>query len=290
MTGTPPTHQLDVRTADGSVRCYVTGSLDAPAIVSHHGTPSTGIGQAAAFVLAGVPDVCHVAFDRPGYAGSTRMEGRSVADVADVVRSILDELGVDRAATFGHSGGGPHALATAALLPERVTRAAVAASMAPVGRPNFDYFAAQVPLMQEEMHAALAGPQASRDYLRRLTAANPDSPFGAVLTDGDLRVIAEAQPLAESLTRTLGAQEASTRLEDGYVDDIQALAGNWGFELESITIPVQLLQGTDDLMVAPAHAKWLQDQIPRASLRVLPGEGHMLQPFHADAFAWLTAS
>jgi pimeloyl-ACP methyl ester carboxylesterase len=141
--------------------------------------------------------------------------------------------------------------------------------------------------MQEEI---LAGPQAARDFLRGLVQENPGSPFGAVLTAGDARVAGDARPLVESTIQALDAHETNTRREDGYVDDMQALASAWGFELESIAAPVHLLQGTDDLMVPPAHAEWLRDHIPGASLRLLPGQGHLLQPFHADVFAWLTAS
>ncbi len=288
MTGSLAIRQLDVRIDDASVRCYVAGPLDAPVVVGHHGTPVTGLHQTAGFLHADARDICHVAIDRPGYGGSTRTEGRSVADVAPIVRAVLDELGVDRAAVYGNSGGGPHTLATAALLPERISRAVVMAGMAPVGRPDLDYFDTQTALMRDEMLAALEGPEASRDFLRRLEQENPGNAWTAVLTDGDLRVAGEVGAITESVIETLDAREASTRLEDGYVDDMQAFASPWGFALESIAVPVQLLQGTDDLMVPPVHAAWFRDHVPGASLQVLLGHGHLLQPFHADVFAWLT--
>jgi pimeloyl-ACP methyl ester carboxylesterase len=69
---------------------------------------------------------------------------------------------------------------------------------------------------------------------------------------------------------------------------MHAIATPWGFELEAITVPVRLLQGTDDLMVAPAHAEWLRDRIPGATLELLPGQGHILQRFYGELFDWLT--
>src|SRR5439155_6883908 len=63
-------------------------------------------------------------YDRPGYGGSTRQKGRAVADCAADVTAVCDDLGVDRLRVWGISGGGPHALAAAALLPERVAAVA----------------------------------------------------------------------------------------------------------------------------------------------------------------------
>ena len=187
-------------------------------------------------------------------------------------------------------GGGPHALATAALLPERISRAAVLAGMAPAGEPDLDYFDKQSPLMRKEMLAALAGPQQSRDFFRRLDQESSDNPFESVLTDGDSRLAEETRLRTESLRDALDAREASTRLEDGYVDDFQAFVTPWGFELGAIGVPVRLLQGTDDLMVPPAHSEWLRDHIPGASLQLLPGYGHLLQQVHARVYRWLASN
>ena len=73
----------------------------------------------------------YVAFNRAGYGSSTRRPGRAVADVADDARAVLDHLGVEHAVTIGWSGGGPHALACGALLPDRIRAVATIASIAP---------------------------------------------------------------------------------------------------------------------------------------------------------------
>lgn len=72
-----------------------------------------------------------ISFDRPGYGGSERLPGRRVADVAADVAAIADAMGLDTFAVVGRSGGGPHSLACAALLPDRVTRVAVLVGLAP---------------------------------------------------------------------------------------------------------------------------------------------------------------
>jgi pimeloyl-ACP methyl ester carboxylesterase len=69
--------------------------------------------------------------DRPGYGGSTRQRGRTVADVVDDVQLLADAQGWARFAVAGSSGGGPHALACAALPPGRVIRCAVGSGICP---------------------------------------------------------------------------------------------------------------------------------------------------------------
>jgi pimeloyl-ACP methyl ester carboxylesterase len=164
---------------------------------------------------------------------------------------------------------------------------AVLAGVAPVGLPGFDFFKDETPLMRDEMLAALEGPQALLDFLDAIAKENPVNPFAPVLTDGDTRESAQIRTLSESLIQALGARDAPE--EDGYVDDMRALAAPWGFDIGSIGVPVRFFQGMDDLMVPPAHAQWLCDHVPGASLELRPGQGHMVQPLYAEALAWLLA-
>src|SRR3954471_5438080 len=76
-----------------------------------------------------------VSYARPGYAGSTRASGRSVADAAADTAAVADFFAARQFLTWGSSGGGPHALACAALRPERVVAAATLASVGPFGEP-----------------------------------------------------------------------------------------------------------------------------------------------------------
>lgn len=69
--------------------------------------------------------------DTAWFPGAERRTGRTVADRAKDVIEVVDELGIEHFATAGYSGGGPHALALAALLGERVTATAAFASPAP---------------------------------------------------------------------------------------------------------------------------------------------------------------
>jgi pimeloyl-ACP methyl ester carboxylesterase len=100
-------------------------------VLVHMGTPNSRHLYQPVAIDAAVRGLRLISYDRPGYGGSSPMApqpGRSVADCAADVRAICAELGIDRLAMWGISGGGPHVLACAALLPDLVT--------APASRPG----------------------------------------------------------------------------------------------------------------------------------------------------------
>ena len=80
-----------------------------------------------------------VGYDRPGWGGSTPRPDRSVGSAAADVAAVVDALGIDRLAVMGRCGGGPHALACAALLPDRVLAAVSASGSAPYSSPGLDW-------------------------------------------------------------------------------------------------------------------------------------------------------
>jgi pimeloyl-ACP methyl ester carboxylesterase len=119
--------ETDLELGDGRTsHVYDTYPDDAGARLAvfwHHGTPNTGAPPEPLFPAADERGIRWVSHDRPGYGGSTPRTGRDVASVAADVSSIADALGIGRFAVMGSSGGGPHALACGALLPERVLAA-----------------------------------------------------------------------------------------------------------------------------------------------------------------------
>src|SRR5690349_3697800 len=112
--------------ADGrSLEYIVTGSGDGMPLVLHHGTPSAAVVFGPWHESAAKHGLRMVMYSRPGYAGSSPRPGRTVADAAADVAALLDALGAERFLTMGWSGGGPHALACAKLLPDRCGAAAL---------------------------------------------------------------------------------------------------------------------------------------------------------------------
>lgn len=256
--------ELDLpRPAGGVLHAYDTGGDGLP-VFWHGGTPNTGLPPAPLFAAAERLGLRFVGADRPGYGGTTRDPGSAVAGVVDDVRAVLDRLGIDRCVTLGHSGGGPRALAAAALLPDRVLRAAAVSSPAPPDAAGLDRFAGMAAAAAREQAAAAIGREA-------LTAVLEDDGFDpAVFTAADLAALDGAW------SWFLHVVAAATRDGvAGQVDDGLAQARPWGFALAAIRVPVLVVHGADDRLVPASHGAWLAGHVPGAEHRVVPGAGHV---------------
>src|SRR5215210_6588574 len=168
--------ETDLDLGDGrTLHVYDTGADEAAgqlAVFWHHGTPNIGAPPEPLFAAAEELGIRWVSYDRPGYGGSSPHPGRNVASAAAHVLSIADALGIDRFALMGHSGGGPHALACAALIRERVLGVVVVAGMAPYRAEGLDFFEGFGPAGVAELRAAAAG----RAALEKHLAESDDEP------------------------------------------------------------------------------------------------------------------
>src|SRR5580698_174309 len=150
--------RITVPADEGRVlEALVAGPDDALPLVFHTGTPSGLVWNAPLADAAAARGLRTVLYARPGYGGSTPQPGRLVADAAADVEKILERIGADEFVTAGWSGGGPHALACAALLPVRCLAAATIAGVAPYDSPGLDWMAGMAEENHEEFGAALAG-------------------------------------------------------------------------------------------------------------------------------------
>lgn len=122
---------FDVPVGDRILHGYDTGGQGDLVVVWHHGTPNVGAPPRPLFEYSGKLGIRWVGYDRPGYGGSSPHPNRSVATAALDVAAVTDHLGIERYAVMGHSGGGPHALASAALRPEWVMAVVSGAGLAP---------------------------------------------------------------------------------------------------------------------------------------------------------------
>jgi pimeloyl-ACP methyl ester carboxylesterase len=287
------TRHSDVTTPDGrTLRVHDSGAPGGPALVAHHGTPSAGNRYRAEIESAESRGLRLVAYDRPGYGGSTAAAGRTVADAAADVAAILDALGVERFATYGWSGGGPHALACAALLPDRCAAVATLAGVGPSDAPDLDFLAGMGEGNIVEFGVAREGREPlvafCREQAEAMRAASPEELAGALrphLSDIDAAALTGA--VAEFLHGTLvdGVRPGV----DGWVDDDLAFAAPWGFDLDRVRAPVLVWQGEQDLMVPGAHGDWLRTHLATAEGEVLAGEGHITLFANrvGDVHAWL---
>jgi pimeloyl-ACP methyl ester carboxylesterase len=133
------------------------GTAEGFVVFSLHGGPGSRFGRFFDERVYAEMGARVITYDRPGYGGSDRRRGRSVADCVDDVAAIADRLDVDRFAVTGGSVGGPHCLAVAAGLPERVIGAICTAGPAPFDAPGLDWFEGMDPLNVREIDWALAG-------------------------------------------------------------------------------------------------------------------------------------
>ena len=163
--------QRTVRTPDGrTLAIEEAGDPAGRPILVHNGTPNSRHLFAPAAADAAARGLRLIGYDRPGYGGSTPQPGRTVADCAADARAICAELGIGRLAMWGISGGGPHLLACAALLPDLVTAAASLASLAPADAEGLDWFdgmgqdnADDFKLLQRDKQAARAKLETERE-------------------------------------------------------------------------------------------------------------------------------
>jgi pimeloyl-ACP methyl ester carboxylesterase len=275
-----------------ALRVLEAGNPAGVPVVVHHGTPSCRFLYERWREDATRRGIRLIGYDRPGYGGSDRLPGRTIADAAADVEAICDALGLERILTHGSSGGGPHALACAALLGERVAAAATLAAVGPWDADGLDWLAGMGEGSVVEFRAASQGSDAVAPLLERMAEgmlnAGPDdlaTELESVLSPPDLAAVSGglAGVMLEKTREAIGA----TRV--GWLDDDLAFMSPWGFDLASIAIPVQLWQGRQDLMVPPAHGEWLAKRIPDVDTRFLADEGHLsIEQHHiGDVHAWL---
>ncbi len=261
-----------------SLDVYVDGPDDAIPLLFHNGTPSTGELFSAFVQAAAERGLRMVGFSRAGYGNSTRNPGRRVADVVPDVVAVLDALGAARFYTLGWSGGGPHALACAALLPGRLIACATVGGLAPRGADGLDWMAG----MGDENVAAFSAADAGEAALMPLAEAV--GPSFAAVTPADLA--RRLGSLVSEVDRPALGGEAARWLAEvfqasvhngpwGWYDDELALVAPWGFEVDAIRGPVAVWQGGQDRMTPFAHGEWLASHLPGAHAHLLPDEGHL---------------
>ncbi|MCZ4578624.1 alpha/beta fold hydrolase [Gordonia amicalis] len=265
------------------------GESSGPTVVHFHGTPGSRLEAAFGDQIAQRAGIRVVSFDRPGYGGSDPAP-IGLTPVARDAEALADHLGLDRFAVFGWSGGGPFALAAAALMPDRVTCVGVSGGPGPA----LDVPGARELLTDNDRLALshlpadparaaevfLAG---NRDMLDAMMSVrtDPTAPWidwmwgtsdAAVIADPSAR-----QTLFESFS------EAMKRGPGAIAWDNVAFVGPWDFRLADVSASVCLWYGADDAMAVPATGEWLAGHLPDAELTVLPGEGHLLPFRHWDA-------
>jgi pimeloyl-ACP methyl ester carboxylesterase len=217
-----------------------------------------------------------IAASRAGYGKSDRHLGRTVADDLADQQALLDHFNVKEFVAIGYSGGGPHAINMT-----RESRCNAAISLAGLGEwghADLDYLADMGPDNEDEFGVALNGEAALQAWMIKngsviKTITGPDilASLGGSMCEADKAVITPEFAVNGAEAMRYSVADSF----DGWVDDDLAFVKKFGFELGAITKPVLIWQGSDDLMVPVAHSEWLVKHIPTATLKIIPGHGHI---------------
>lgn len=235
-----------------------------------HGTPGSRLFRPPDPMLPASLDIDLVTVDRPGYGRSTRQPHRSLLDWPADVGAVADHLGWDRFAVIGVSGGGPHALACALRLPERVTAVGLVSSVAPFWPGALRGMLATT---RRGFQLARLAPWLLILAARRM-ARNPEGFLSRVrreLPDPDRQILARpdvAAVVAENAREAL--------VSDGVANEMVLLRRDWGFTPAEIAVPVVLWHGEADRNVPVAHGYRLAAALPDCRPTFVPEAGHYL--------------
>jgi pimeloyl-ACP methyl ester carboxylesterase len=281
--GTPDGRTLTVREG---------GDPGGVPVLVHNGTPGSSLLYGPHLEDAEERGIRLFSYDRPGYGASTRQPGRRVADCAVDVAAVCDALEIERLCVWGVSGGGPHALATAALLPDRVAAVASIASVAPLDAEGLDFTAGMGELNVEGFEAIRRGEEAHRAQhelevasLRDATPEGLVEAWRSVLGPSDLAIL--DTELAEFGLDMIRA--GFTESTDGWFDDDVVFVSPWGFDLASIRVPALLVHGEQDRFVPFSHGLWLAGHVPGAEAWLTADDGHLTLGFGriGEVHEWL---
>lgn len=286
-------HELDVPMADGrSVRTAAFGPRNGTPVIWHHGNPGSRVAPVSEAVLeaAGVRLITH---DRPGGGASDPLPGRRVASSSSDVTAIADAWGLRRFGTAGFSGGGSFALAIAALLGDRVFAAAVLSGAAPIDAEGLDFKAGMddqgIPASDDQLQSGRGTFLAELEPTRQAILADPQQA---------LRQFVEAWPATDhealrnpeiSTPISKGMAECVRVSAEGWLDDSVAFYRPWGFNVETVGIPVSIWHGQGDTAAPITHARWLAQRIPECDLRELDGGHYAAYAAIPHALSWLVS-
>jgi pimeloyl-ACP methyl ester carboxylesterase len=269
-----------VRAPDGrTLAVEISGAPTGYAVFLMHGTPGSLLGPRPRKIFLYRLGIRLISYNRPGYPGSDRDEGRIVADAAADVEAIADHFGIDKFSVIGRSGGAPHALACAAdkRFRDRLICTAALSSLAPCDADGLGWYDNMVPSnvaayqhAESDLRALIKTIDEHAERIRNNSQGLLDT-LRPELGDADKQVIGDI-----ALRRIIAQTHAEALREsvDGWVDDVIALSRRWSVTFSDITEPVLLWHGGDDQFSPADHTQWLATQIPRAELVRRSGAAH----------------
>ncbi|ASO22959.1 Arylesterase [Actinoalloteichus hoggarensis] len=266
--------------ADRKLEYEITGPDAGPAVLVHHGMPGSALPMATITDPLTKRGYRVITYSRAGYGESTPSPGRTVADSGDDCVRLLEQLSIPRYHVFGWSGGGPHALANAAMDPKRVAGVLISASFAPFDAPGLDFtdgMGAQNQIQFDTV--ATGGEQAAREIVAIMSAAARvvestelvDGELGSLFPDVDVA----AMSTGFGTENAASIEHALRNGNEGWIADVTALVRPWGFDPGDIKAPVDLWHGGLDKTVPAAHGRWLAENVDGVEAYFDATHGHI---------------
>lgn len=258
---------------DGVRVHYVEHAGAGPAVVLVHGLPGTLHDFDRVTPL--LPARRTIALDRPGFGHSDG--GYHAFDrQLELLHALLAQLGAERPVLVGHSYGGTLALGYAARYPDDV-RGLVLVDAAAGGSESDALTRAQSRFVQF-LSWPIVQPLAGLTFSQAVRTASAKA--------GDAAAF-DPDPVDPAHERVLLASNMRQEDLDAYASE--QLAADDAIErldprLPAIDVPAIVIQGEDDKLVKPVHARRIAAALPDARLVMVPG-GHMAPYVHADTVA-----
>lgn len=280
-------HSTEFQLGDGrTLEVRVSGPAAGVPLIFHHGTPGS-LPNHALERAAHKRGLRLISFPRPGYARSSRKIGRAVVDVVDDTAAVLELLAADQCLLLGWSGGGPHALACAARLPQAVA-VLTAAGLAPSGSKGLAFTDGMDRDNLNEWQAVFEGEAALRSFVKpvapllmgeeqNVTATTTADEGQGVMHADDSTPAADLEALGGEFGDDLTAanRDGLQFGIDGWIDDELALSKPWGFDLDKIDVPTSVWHGAADVNVPVTHGRWLAEHLVDVKLHLVDNEGHL---------------
>ena len=250
-------------------------------IVHHHGMPGSRLDHVADPAFYTGMGVRVITPDRPGYGRSDPNPRGTLTDWARDVSELADALDLGRFGMTALSGGGIHALACAAAMPERLCGVVVTGCPAPMNRPG----AARGMRLMSRVGLVLGRDAPWALATTTAMLAGTIRRFPGLFVQGALRD--KPAPDRRWLSMRWVKIEAESSLAEafrhgsaGYARDVRLLSRPWGFGPGDVRAPIQLWHGDLDTVIPLDHALYLASTLRRATLRICHGEGHMVMWNH----------
>lgn len=275
--GTEPTRLETAQLRDGRTLAYATyGDPEGPPVFYFHGFPGSRLEPATGHDDMLKAGARVIAIDRPGFGRSTPKPGRRFLDWPRDVTELADQLGLERFAAMGVSGGGPYAAACAHEIPDRLTHVAIVCGVGPFDVPE----ATEGMMPRNRMLFTVARysqllPRLAMWAMVRSMRGDPEKVIEGMkkaLPEADVEIMSDP---ARRDVFVEGAQESLVQGTRAAGYECQLYSRNWGFRLEDIARQVHLFQGEQDRNVPPSMGRYQAQALPDCRSHFYSDEGHI---------------